>query len=89
VHRCATWRRYIPDVEGDESWGPTEEELVQCLIQRRTAGRGEDGFEEDNGGDDDLEDFETLDALDNADVYHTVYDEMDGENTDYRSTDSD
>ncbi|KAJ6574189.1 hypothetical protein B0H19DRAFT_935048 [Mycena capillaripes] len=89
VRLCATWRKYIPDAEGDAAWGPTEEELVACLIQRRTSARGEDGFDagHDTDNGEELEDFETLDALDNADVYCELYNRMDGDSTDDGSTD--
>ncbi|KAJ7697423.1 hypothetical protein B0H17DRAFT_1130398 [Mycena rosella] len=74
---CGTWRRYMPEEGPDDTpWGPSEDELMDSLLASKKAGRGEDGYqapEEGKTEDEEEEDFETLDALDTADVYRDAY----------------
>ncbi|KAJ6606679.1 hypothetical protein DFH09DRAFT_1067431 [Mycena vulgaris] len=77
---CATWQRSLPRSEDPTCppWGPTGEKLLSCRLEEQTARRGEDRYTDDifeyeeedsNSG----EDFQTLDALDTADVYRGMY----------------
>ena len=64
------WRKYIQDEPGAALWGPSPEELDEVRAERRTAGRGEDKYFDEA----EEEDFETLEAMENADVYRGAYD---------------
>ncbi|KAF8187991.1 hypothetical protein K438DRAFT_1972679 [Mycena galopus ATCC 62051] len=68
---CATWRKHTRGNPGDAPWGPSQAELMECLAQAQTAGRGEDRYYEE---DKEEEAFEMLDAMENADVYRDMYD---------------
>ncbi|KAF8217953.1 hypothetical protein K438DRAFT_1952812 [Mycena galopus ATCC 62051] len=68
---CATWRKHTTERPGDAPWGPSQAELMECLAQAQTAGRGEDRYYEE---DKEEEAFEMLDAMENADVYRDMYD---------------
>ncbi|KAJ7496475.1 hypothetical protein FB451DRAFT_1162624 [Mycena latifolia] len=72
---CATWRRFLPtEMAGDTPWGPSEEELLGVIIDSGKAGRGEDGYQAADGdSEEELEDFDALDALGTADVYRDAY----------------
>ncbi|KAJ7472816.1 hypothetical protein FB451DRAFT_1175525 [Mycena latifolia] len=72
---CVTWRRFLPaEAAGDTPWGPSEEELLGVIIDSGKAGRGEDGYQAADGdSEEELEDFDTLDALGTADVYRNAY----------------
>ncbi|KAF8144173.1 hypothetical protein K438DRAFT_1993154 [Mycena galopus ATCC 62051] len=39
---CARWRNHTTERPGDAPWGPSQAELMECLAQAQTAGRGED-----------------------------------------------
>ncbi|KAJ7018147.1 hypothetical protein C8F04DRAFT_977721, partial [Mycena alexandri] len=72
IRLCARWRKYLPDEEDGFLWGPSAEELADCMIEDRTAARGRDEFDPGlDEGEGDSEDFETLDAIDNADAYRS------------------
>ncbi|KAJ7753343.1 hypothetical protein DFH07DRAFT_744528 [Mycena maculata] len=78
IRLCATWQKHWPETaEEDVDWGPSQGELLACVIDSRTAGRGEDGYEvrgeEDSDGE--VEDYVVLDALETADAYRDAYDE--------------
>ncbi|KAJ7784892.1 hypothetical protein DFH07DRAFT_763508 [Mycena maculata] len=78
VRLCVTWQKHWPEtMEEDVDWGPSQGELLACVIDSRTAGRGEDGYEargeEDSDGE--VEDYVALDALETADAYRDTYDE--------------
>ncbi|KAJ7807154.1 hypothetical protein B0H14DRAFT_2874150 [Mycena olivaceomarginata] len=81
VRLCATWRKHLPaDTPQDAPWGPSEAELIQCMIDEHAAARGEDRyFEGDNESDREVEDFEMLDAMENAEAYRGTYDSSDEE----------
>ncbi|KAJ7495182.1 hypothetical protein FB451DRAFT_1387239 [Mycena latifolia] len=72
---CAMWRRFLPaEAAGDTPWGPSEEELLGVIIDSGKAGRGEDGYQAADGdSEEELEDFDALDALGTADVYRDAY----------------
>ncbi|KAJ7083561.1 hypothetical protein C8R44DRAFT_753418 [Mycena epipterygia] len=71
---CATWRKYMPTAaSGDTPWGPSEAELLAVLMQKGKARRGEDAYPEEGDSDGELEDFDTLDALETADMYRDPY----------------
>ncbi|KAJ7433096.1 hypothetical protein B0H11DRAFT_2259786 [Mycena galericulata] len=74
---CLTWRKQLPAATRDDTpWGPTDDELFSCQMERETASRGEDTYEERYGGDsdDELEDYAALDAIGTADAYRGAYD---------------
>ncbi|KAJ6457865.1 hypothetical protein DFH09DRAFT_1255416 [Mycena vulgaris] len=80
VRLCATWQRSLPRSEDPTCppWGPTGEELLSCRLEEQTARRGEERytdniFEYEEEDSDSGEDFQTLDALDTADVYRGMY----------------
>ncbi|KAJ7833841.1 hypothetical protein B0H14DRAFT_2364053, partial [Mycena olivaceomarginata] len=81
VRLCATWRKHLPaDTPQDAPWGPSEAELIQCMIDEHAAARGEDRyFEGDDESDREVEDFEMLDAMENAEAYRGTYDSSDEE----------
>ncbi|KAJ7127206.1 hypothetical protein C8R44DRAFT_830670 [Mycena epipterygia] len=58
---------------GDTPWGPSEAELLEVLMQKGKAQRGEDAYPVEGDSDGELEDFDTLDALETADVYRNAY----------------
>lgn len=81
VRLCATWQRWLPDLQVDEAslpeWGPSAVQLVMCTVDAHAPGRGQDRHYEDaedeadeaderDGGE---EDFITLDAVETADIY--------------------
>ncbi|KAJ7301708.1 hypothetical protein DFH08DRAFT_919079 [Mycena albidolilacea] len=68
------------DTPQDAPWGPSEAELIQCMIDEHAAARGEDRyFEGDDESDREVEDFEMLDAMENAEAYRGTYDSSDEE----------
>ncbi|KAJ7820153.1 hypothetical protein B0H14DRAFT_2834347 [Mycena olivaceomarginata] len=81
VRLCVTWRKHLPaDTPQDAPWGPSEAELIQCMIDEHAAARGEDRyFEGDDESDREVEDFEMLDAMENAEAYRGTYDSSDEE----------
>ncbi|KAJ7726072.1 hypothetical protein B0H14DRAFT_2641184 [Mycena olivaceomarginata] len=91
VHLCATWDKHLPDFGPEKKallppWGPSQRLLSQCRTEAHVAARGEDRhygvdndedeedeYDEGSGGEE--EDFETLDAMERADIYR--HDEQD------------
>ncbi|KAJ7873548.1 hypothetical protein B0H14DRAFT_3438323 [Mycena olivaceomarginata] len=81
VHLCATWDKHLPD------FGPEKKATASpCRTEAHVAARGEDRhygvdddedeedeYDEGSGGEE--EDFETLDAMERADIYR--HDEQD------------
>ncbi|KAJ7891605.1 hypothetical protein B0H14DRAFT_3428393 [Mycena olivaceomarginata] len=91
VHLCATWDKHLPDFGPEKKvllppWGPSQRLLSQCRTEAHVAAHGEDQhygvdddedeedeYDEGSGGEE--EDFETLDAMERADIYR--HDEQD------------
>ncbi|KAJ7805103.1 hypothetical protein B0H14DRAFT_3485385, partial [Mycena olivaceomarginata] len=91
VHLCATWDKHLPDFGPEKKallppWGPSQCLLSQCRTEAHVAAHGEDRhygvdddedeedeYDEGSGGEE--EDFETLDAMERADIYR--HDEQD------------
>jgi hypothetical protein len=82
IQLCVLWKKSLDRIPFDEAnlpeWGPTREELLECQINDVTAswGDGYDSEEEEEEEDDDDDGlFETLAAVERADLHRGGEDE--------------